>query len=174
MLEVLYVCDSREFGMWSFPVFRSLKTCKLLGKAADCNLVMSNDFNVFKIQCMWWWHSWTNGQMPRQLFCAWKPAHLLSWTTYENTSNGVKNIIVLKWNFLYVKVRIWSRTFANAQKLADEVGAKACTTAEEAVSGADVIVTVTLATSPILCGKWVKSGALINCEYLLSTFMCFI
>jgi len=64
----------------------------------------------------------------------------------------------------FTEVRIWSRTFANAQKLANEVGAKACATVEEAASGADVIVTVTLATSPILCGKWVKSGALINCK----------
>ena len=83
-------------------------------------------------------------------------------------------VSLTSWNLLYFKVRIWSRTFANAQKLADEVGAKACATVEEAASGADVIVTVTLATSPILCGKWVKAGALINCEWLLFTFRCLI
>ena len=60
---------------------------------------------------------------------------------------------------------MWSRTYANAQKFADEIGAKACTTVEEAAVGADVIVTVTLATNPILCGKWVKPGALINCKF---------
>lgn len=76
-----------------------------------------------------------------------------------STDHGLTKI-----NLLYFKVRIWSRTFDNAQKLANEVGAKACATVEEAASGADVIVTVTLATSPILCGKWVKSGALINCK----------
>ncbi|XP_027051287.1 ketimine reductase mu-crystallin-like isoform X2 [Pocillopora damicornis] len=47
-------------------------------------------------------------------------------------------------------------------ELADEIGAKACATVEEAVSGADVIVTATLATEPVLFGKWVKPGALIN------------
>jgi len=57
---------------------------------------------------------------------------------------------------------VWNRTFANAKKFADEIGAKACSTVEEAAVGADVIVTVTLATTPILCGKWVKVGALIN------------
>ena len=36
---------------------------------------------------------------------------------------------------------------------------------EEAASEADVIVTVTIATTPVLCGKWVKPGALINCEW---------
>jgi len=59
---------------------------------------------------------------------------------------------------------VWNRTFANAKKFADEIGAKACSTVEEAAVGADVIVTVTLATTPILCGKWVKVGALINCK----------
>ena len=36
-----------------------------------------------------------------------------------------------------------------------------CGTAEEAASGADVVVTVTGATEPILQGKWVKEGAAI-------------
>ena len=39
---------------------------------------------------------------------------------------------------------------------------------EEAASGADVIVTATMATTPILFGKWVKPGALINGEPILS------
>ncbi|XP_073246588.1 ketimine reductase mu-crystallin-like [Porites lutea] len=62
----------------------------------------------------------------------------------------------------FSEVRVWSRTFANAQKFANEIGAKACSTVEDAVSGADVIVTATMATTPILCGKWVKPGALID------------
>ena len=66
-----------------------------------------------------------------------------------------------------MKVRVWSRTFANAQKFANEIGAKACSTVEDAASGADVIVTATMATTPILCGKWVKPGALIDGEPIL-------
>ncbi|XP_068761045.1 ketimine reductase mu-crystallin-like isoform X1 [Montipora capricornis] len=68
----------------------------------------------------------------------------------------------LKYIRPFTETRVWSRTYANAQKFADEIDAKACTTVEEAAVGADVIVTVTLATNPILCGKWVKPGALIN------------
>lgn len=37
-----------------------------------------------------------------------------------------------------------------------------CSSAQEAVTGADVIVTVTMATTPILFGDWVKPGAHIN------------
>ncbi len=35
---------------------------------------------------------------------------------------------------------------------------------EEAVRGADVIVTVTLTTEPIIRGQWVKTGAVLCCE----------
>ena len=61
-----------------------------------------------------------------------------------------------------LKVRVWSRTFANAEKFAQEFGARACVTAEEAVRGADVIVTVTSSATPVLYGQWVKPGAHIN------------
>ncbi|KAL9956961.1 hypothetical protein ACROYT_G038530 [Oculina patagonica] len=77
-------------------------------------------------------------------------------------AQGRSHVHALKHVRPFTEVRIWSRTFANAQKLAEEVGAKACATVEEAASGADVIVTATLATNPILFGKWVKPGAVIN------------
>jgi thiomorpholine-carboxylate dehydrogenase len=57
---------------------------------------------------------------------------------------------------------VWSRTAANAKTFADEIQAKCCGSVEEAVCGADVIVTATFATAPILQRKWVKQGALIN------------
>ena len=34
--------------------------------------------------------------------------------------------------------------------------------AEDAVRGADVIVTVTNAAEPVLCGAWLKAGVLVN------------
>ena len=51
----------------------------------------------------------------------------------------------------------------NAQKFAAEVMCPVvvCDSAEEAVRGADVIVTATLSPTPILCGEWVKKGAVI-------------
>lgn len=60
------------------------------------------------------------------------------------------------------QVRVWSRTAANAQTFAQEIGAKVCETAEAAVRGADVICTVTFATTPIVQQDWVKPGAHIN------------
>ena len=50
-------------------------------------------------------------------------------------------------------MRVWSRTQANAKKFADEYDAKCCKTVEDAVNGADVIVTATFAVTPILEGK---------------------
>lgn len=62
----------------------------------------------------------------------------------------------------FEEVRIWSRTPANARTFAEEIGAKVFETAEEAVRGADVICTVTFATTPIVQKEWVKPGAHIN------------
>ena len=56
-------------------------------------------------------------------------------------------------------VRIWSRTQANADRLAREVNARA-TSIEEAAS-ADVVLTVTSSTVPLLKGKWLASHGLI-------------
>jgi ornithine cyclodeaminase/alanine dehydrogenase-like protein (mu-crystallin family) len=57
-------------------------------------------------------------------------------------------------------IRVWSRTEENARRFADEVGARA-TTAEEAVSGADVVLTLTSSPVPILQGHWLKKDALV-------------
>jgi thiomorpholine-carboxylate dehydrogenase len=59
------------------------------------------------------------------------------------------------------EIRVWSRTPAHAERFAEEVGARVMT-AEAAVRGADVIVTATAATEPILPGAWLKPGAHVN------------
>lgn len=59
----------------------------------------------------------------------------------------------------FADVRIWSRAAANAQRLADEAGARAMTIEE--VAAADVVLTVTSATEPILKGQWLSSEALV-------------
>ncbi|PNI91698.1 CRYM isoform 5 [Pan troglodytes] len=66
--------------------------------------------------------------------------------------------------FSFKEVRIWNRTKENAEKFADTVQGevRVCSSVQEAVAGADVIITVTLATEPILFGEWVKPGAHIN------------
>jgi ornithine cyclodeaminase/alanine dehydrogenase-like protein (mu-crystallin family) len=60
----------------------------------------------------------------------------------------------------FEKIRVWSRNEGNAKKFAEEVGAQA-TSAEEAVSGADVVLTLTSSPEPILSGRWLKKDAMV-------------
>lgn len=66
--------------------------------------------------------------------------------------------------FSFKEVRMWNRTRDNAEKFASTVqgDVRVCSSVQEAVTGADVIITVTMATEPILLGEWVKPGAHIN------------
>lgn len=59
------------------------------------------------------------------------------------------------------EIRVWSRTPSNAEKFAAEVGGTA-TSADKAAKDADVVVTVTSSTTPVLEGKWLKPGAHVN------------
>jgi ornithine cyclodeaminase/alanine dehydrogenase-like protein (mu-crystallin family) len=59
----------------------------------------------------------------------------------------------------FERVRVWSHTPGNASRLD---GVEEVETIEEAVGGADVIVTVTSAREPILRREWVADGAHIN------------
>ena len=61
----------------------------------------------------------------------------------------------------FKEIRVWSQTTANAETLANEIGARS-TSAEEAVRGADVVVTVTSSKTPVLKGEWLKRGAHVN------------
>jgi thiomorpholine-carboxylate dehydrogenase len=58
-------------------------------------------------------------------------------------------------------VRVWSRTPENARRFAEEVQASVMS-AEEAVRGADVIVTVTHSSEPVLRGEWLSAEAHVN------------
>ncbi len=57
------------------------------------------------------------------------------------------------------EVRVWSRTPGNASKLD---GVREVATPEEAVRGADVVVTVTSAREPIVRREWLAEGAHVN------------
>jgi thiomorpholine-carboxylate dehydrogenase len=59
------------------------------------------------------------------------------------------------------EIRVWSRTRENAERLAHEIGATTMS-AEDAVRGADVIVTVTSSKIAVLKGDWLKPGCHIN------------
>jgi ornithine cyclodeaminase/alanine dehydrogenase-like protein (mu-crystallin family) len=60
------------------------------------------------------------------------------------------------------QVLIWSRNPWHASRCADEIGATAVPSAEEAVREADVVVTVTAAQDSVLRGEWLKEGAHVN------------
>jgi thiomorpholine-carboxylate dehydrogenase len=61
----------------------------------------------------------------------------------------------------FEEVRVWSPTTAHAEKLAEDIGAKAMS-AEAAVRDADVVVTVTNSKMSILRGAWLKPGCHVN------------
>src|ERR687885_2472611 len=58
------------------------------------------------------------------------------------------------------EVRVWSPRRAVA--FAKEHGVRATASAEEAVRGADVVVTATTSPTPVLSGEWLSPGAHIN------------
>src|SRR5438067_10492513 len=57
--------------------------------------------------------------------------------------------------------RVWSPTIEHAKRFAQEIGATAMS-AEEAVRGADVIVTATNSKTPVLKGAWLNPGCHVN------------
>jgi ornithine cyclodeaminase/alanine dehydrogenase-like protein (mu-crystallin family) len=58
-------------------------------------------------------------------------------------------------------IRVWSRNADHAKTLASEIGADVMS-AEEAVRGADVVVTVTHSPTPVLRGEWLADDVLVN------------
>jgi thiomorpholine-carboxylate dehydrogenase len=57
------------------------------------------------------------------------------------------------------EIRIWSRTPANAERLASETGSRAVEI--ERAAAADVVLTVTSASEPVLQGRWLAPNALV-------------
>jgi ornithine cyclodeaminase/alanine dehydrogenase-like protein (mu-crystallin family) len=60
----------------------------------------------------------------------------------------------------FEEIRVWSRSEENARTFAEEVGGRV-TTAERAVTGADVVLTLTSSPVPILHGRWLKKDAVV-------------
>ena len=61
----------------------------------------------------------------------------------------------------FEEIRVWSPTREHAEQFAKEVGGKAMS-AEEAVRGADVVVTTTNSKTPVVKGSWLKPGCHVN------------
>src|SRR5262249_51246422 len=61
----------------------------------------------------------------------------------------------------FEEFRVWSPTKEHAEHFAKAIGASALS-AEKAVRGADVVVTVTNSKEPVLKGCWLKPGCHVN------------
>jgi len=59
------------------------------------------------------------------------------------------------------EVRVWSRTRQNMESFAADTGAWPFESAEAAVHDADVVLTVTSATEPILLGRWLRHDSVV-------------
>jgi alanine dehydrogenase len=59
-------------------------------------------------------------------------------------------------------VRVWSRSQAKREAFASEMDAKVCEVPEEAVRGADIVCTATMAREPLIEYSWLKPGAHVN------------
>jgi thiomorpholine-carboxylate dehydrogenase len=60
----------------------------------------------------------------------------------------------------FTDIRVWSRSQENATKFAREIGARVMR-AEQAVSGADVVLALTSSPEPILKGTWLSPHAMV-------------
>jgi alanine dehydrogenase len=60
------------------------------------------------------------------------------------------------------EVRAWSRNEEKRRRFAEQTGAKAVASAEEAVRGADIVVTATSAKEPVVQTDWIAAGVHIN------------
>ena len=61
----------------------------------------------------------------------------------------------------FEEIRVWSPTPEHAKRFAQEIGATTMP-AEEAVHGADVVVTATSSETPVFKGDWLKPGCHVN------------
>lgn len=90
---------------------------------------------------------------------------LAQTTALTNTNRNQPNRLSSN-SIKQAQVRVWNRTRLRAEELCNKLGApaKVYDTAEACVRGADVIVTVTYATEPIVQADWLKPGVHINGE----------
>jgi alanine dehydrogenase len=59
-------------------------------------------------------------------------------------------------------VRVWSRSEEKRLKFAQEASVTATNSAEEAIRGADIVITATSAKDPVLESAWILDGTLVN------------
>jgi thiomorpholine-carboxylate dehydrogenase len=62
----------------------------------------------------------------------------------------------------FEEIRVWGRTQANAQRLAKETNTRAVADLEQAVRGADVVVSVANVSEPLIRGEWLGAETYVN------------
>jgi alanine dehydrogenase len=60
------------------------------------------------------------------------------------------------------EVRVWSRNESRRNQFAADCGARPTASAEEAVRGADIVVTATYSKDPVVESSWIAPGAHVN------------
>ncbi len=60
------------------------------------------------------------------------------------------------------EIRVWSRSEAKRLSFSKETGARPVASAEEALRGADIVVTATNAKDPVLDAAWIAPGTHVN------------
>ncbi|XP_063964689.1 ketimine reductase mu-crystallin-like isoform X2 [Lytechinus pictus] len=78
-------------------------------------------------------------------------------------AQGESHLHALKHMNPSIEVRVWTRSSEKCQAFAQKFNIKSCETAQEAVTGADVVCTCTSSETPVLESSWLKPGAHINC-----------
>ena len=60
------------------------------------------------------------------------------------------------------EIRVWGRTPVRAQEVAEELGVRAVVDLEQAVRGADVVVSVAHVNEPLVRGEWLEPDTYVN------------
>ena len=84
---------------------------------------------------------------------------------------AIHNFII--YFFSSLQVRIWNHTPERAKEFVKKSEHRhncvACDSAEEAVKEADVVVTVTSSSTPVVKAQWIKPGAHLNGLYIIAS-----
>lgn len=60
------------------------------------------------------------------------------------------------------RILVWNRTFARAERLAEEKGVEAIKDLQEALGLADIVSSATLSIEPIIKGEWINTGTHVD------------
>ena len=110
-----------------------------------------------------------------QLITKWKTAGDSLMAALALAPAGVRNILIVgagtvgyslveafSAGFPDANFAIWNRSMAGAEAFAQKKGAKVAVKLQEAVEAADIILTSTMTTTPIIKGEWLRPGQHLN------------